>query len=84
MGQNFAFSMLKSTPASKKYTTTGCVVVTMSYEKGLTNLIFTLQPKHVLLLKRKKEGVDMKTLQAKETKAFLTNLYLSISAVFSI
>ena len=56
----------------------------MSYEKSLTNFTFTLQPKHVLLSKREKEGVDMKTLQAKETKAFLTNLYLSISAVFSI
>ena len=77
--------MLKSTPARKEYTTTGCVIVTnMSYEKGSTNYTFTLQPKHVLLSKREKEGVDMKTLQAKETKAFLTNLYLSISAVANI
>ena len=40
-----------------------------------------LQLKHVLLSKREKEGVDMKTLQAEETKAFLTNLYPSISGV---
>ena len=26
MGQNFAFSMLKSTPAQKKYIIAGCVV----------------------------------------------------------
>ena len=43
-----------------------------------------LQPKHVLLSKREKEGVDMRTLQAKGTKAFLTNWYLSISAVANI
>ena len=31
-GQNYAFSLLKSTPAREKYTTGGCVVVTnMSY-----------------------------------------------------
>ena len=33
MAQNFAFSLLKSTPAQKKYTTVGCVVGTnISYE----------------------------------------------------
>ena len=77
--------MLKSTPARKEYTTTGCVIVTnVSYEKGLTNFTCTLQQKHVLLSKQEKEVVDMKTLQAKETKAFLTNLYLLISAVANI
>ena len=34
MGQHFAFSMPKSTPARKKYTTAGCVVVTnISYAR---------------------------------------------------
>ena len=37
-----------------------------------------------MLPKREKEGVDMRTLQAKGTKAFLTNWYLSISAVANI
>ena len=35
MGPNYAFSMLTSTPAPKKYITAGCVVVTtMSYAKS--------------------------------------------------
>ena len=34
MGLNLAFSMLKSTPAGKNYTTAGCVVGTnISYEE---------------------------------------------------
>ena len=34
MGQNFAFSMLKSTPARKKYATSGCVVGTnITYDR---------------------------------------------------
>ena len=60
------------------------IVTNMSYENGSTDCTFTLQPKHVLLSKREKEGVDMRTLQAKGTKAFLTNWYLSISAVANI
>ena len=35
MGQNFAFSMLKSTPARKKYAASGCVVGTnITYDRS--------------------------------------------------
>ena len=36
MGQNYSFSMPKSAPAYKKYTTDGCVVVTnMSFARSM-------------------------------------------------
>ena len=42
--QNFAFSLLKSTPARKKYTTAGCGVVTnMSYVRRLCGFLFNIQ-----------------------------------------
>ena len=60
MGQNFAFSMLKCTPAWKKYTTTSCVVGTnISYAQST--------PLHYLL-RRKQQIETIKGSERPETK----------------